>query len=434
MKLLQRFSDGTIQKEKEIYEEMSPDGWWSAVERAMERMDLSHVEAIGLSSQVGTYLVNEESVISWSDPIGQEELAWWKEAFSKEQFLLEISMPHPNIVSYPLPRLRYIREHYPEMKTVCQPKDFICKKLTGNYVTDAYSWRGLANLETKTYSSFFLEQLQIKEEQLPTILPFTEVAGHTKEGIPVYVGLNDYYASLLGMKIWNVGDLFDITGTSEHFGILEHDVNLGTNMVSGPYLNHNVHYGVTASSGVSLQFGLQFSDTKSLDIEQCLRHNPPIFLPYLNGERAPIWDGDARGVYFGIQKGCSKEDMAYAVLEGVCFSLYHIYENMGCPDATRLRIAGGAAVNPVLNQLKAEMFGIPVEILEEHDTSALGACLVAELGRNGNGSFETLMGSYVKVKELRTPTGMYDAKLKRRYEQYKRIYLALKTEFQAWKE
>lgn len=439
VKLLQRFSDGTIVKEKERYEEISPKGWWEAISRAMSRMELASVEAIGLSSQVGTYIVDGTEVISWNDPIGAEELTELKGTYSQEEFLAEISMPHPNIISYPLPRLLYIKKTYPAFQKVCQPKDFICEKLTGKCMTDPYSWRGLANLNTKTYSKKFLKEMGVAEEMLPQMIDFTEVAGNTlkdvvsgcnlREGTPVYVGLNDYYASLLGMGIWNTGDMFDITGTSEHLGILEDVVNMGTEMVSGPYLQHHVHYGVTGSSGASLDFGLQFSETGEMNIGEILNHKPPIFLPYLNGERAPIWDGDAKGVYFGIQAGCSAEDMAYAVLEGVCFSLYHIYEKMGQPKANAMCTAGGAAVNRTLGQLKAELFGIPVKILKEHDTSALGACMVAELGVKRYQSVEEAMASSVTVEETLYPTGEYQEILKQRFAVYKELYPALKDNF-----
>ena len=79
VKLLQRFSDGEVVKEKERYEEISPKGWWDAISRAMSRMELASVEAIGLSSQVGTYIVDNGAVISWNDPIGAGELIELKE-------------------------------------------------------------------------------------------------------------------------------------------------------------------------------------------------------------------------------------------------------------------------------------------------------------------------------------------------------------------
>ena len=68
----------------------------------------------------------------------------------------------------------------------------------------------------------------------------------------MYIGLNDYYASLLGMGVQKDGEMFDISGTSEHLGVIGKELKLDSELVCGPYLYENVHYGVTASSGANL--------------------------------------------------------------------------------------------------------------------------------------------------------------------------------------
>lgn len=463
VKVLQRYADGTVIKSKKGYEEASPAAWWDAVCGALSEVALPDVEAIGLSAQVGTYMIDGQQVIGWDRGIGAEELTRIKKQYSRELFLKEISMPHPNMASYPIPRLMYIREHDPNVKKICQPKDFICEQFTGNWVTDPYSWRGLANLETKKYSTYFLNEIGFTEGHLPKMLHETALAGYTREralhtadakgrgagingteisgvqkncrsralpaGIPVYVGLNDYYASLLGMGIQNVGDMFDISGTSEHLGVIEPSVHVDTKLVSGPYLRDYVHYGVTASSGASLDFGLRFFEGGRIALKEEQKRNPPIFLPYLNGERAPIWDADARGMFFGISAGCSRQDMAYAVMEGVVFSLYHIYESMGKPNAAMMRIAGGAAVNPTLNQLKAEMFGIPAAVMEEKDTSALGAAIAAAVGAGWYADIWEAAAKLCKIKERIEPAGTYRGWLEKRFSIYKKLYPAVKEQY-----
>lgn len=444
VKILQRFENGRIIKAKAPYEEISPEGWWEAICLALSELNLENVAAIGLSSQVGTYIVNDSEVISWNCGVGAKEVCELKKKYEPEIFLREISMAHPNIASYPIPRLKYIKEHFEDITSVCQPKDYICEQLTGNRLTDPYSWRGLANLDTKTYSSFFLEELSFEEKKLPKMVDCTSLAGKTKgivlpgntlpAKIPVYVGLNDYYASLLGMGIWKAGDLFDISGTSEHLGVLEEAVNSATQLVSGPYFNTYVHYGVTASSGASVKFGLKLLGDGEIDLGKIRKKQPPIFLPYLNGERSPIWDADARGMYFGICDGCSNEELAYAAFEGVVFSLYHMYESMGKPYGKRLRISGGAAVFSVLNRLKAEMFGIPVSVMEENDTSALGAALIAEVGTGWYADLESAAADACKIKETIEPTGEYAEWLKKRYSIYKELYPAVKSQYERLKE
>ena len=110
----------------------------------------------------------------------------------------------------------------------------------------------------------------------------------------------------------------------------------------------------------------------------------PVFRPYLAGRRSPVPDPEAAGSFIGIREGCLGEDMAYAVLEGVAFSLYHIYE-MILGESSGIRVCGGAAVNPVLNHLKAELFGKELWLMEEKDASAFGAALTAMLGEGAIG-------------------------------------------------
>ena len=445
VKILQLFQDKTKSISRASYKEISQEGWWGAICRALAKLELETVEAISLSSQVGTYIVNDSEVISWNSGIGKEEVSEIKKKYESEIFLKEISMMHPSIVSYPIPRLKYIKKHFKNIESICQPKDFICEKLTGKRVTDQYSWRGLANLDTKCYSTFFLNDLGIDENVLPEMKDYTSFAGVTKElllgegrilkaGIPVYVGLNDYYASLLGMGIRNTGDLFDISGTSEHLGVIENKVKTDTALVSGPYLYENVHYGVTASSGASVKFGLRLLSDKEIEMDKIRKNQPPIFLPYLNGERAPIWDADAKGVYFGICENCTQEELAYAAMEGVVFSLYHIYESMGCPEVKNMIISGGAAVFPVLNQLKAEMFGIPTQTLEENETSALGASIVAALGAGWYKTLEEATKDLCKIKEIFYPTGGHIEWMQKRYSIYKELYPAVKLQYEKLKE
>ncbi len=440
VKILQRYADGKSKKSRAKYEKKDPNGWWNAVKKALSQADLKSVEAIGLSSQVGTYIVDENIVIGWDCPIGEKELKYLKEKHTPEEFIQEISMPHPDLFSYPLPRLSYIQEKYPKAKKVCQPKDYICEKLTGAYVTDPYSWRGLANLETKKYSKKFLDELGFSKEKLPLILEETKQAGCTRkldlggeelaEGIPVYTGLNDFFSALLGMGLLNQGEIFDLSGTSEHLGVLEEKISPHTKMVSGPYLKDFVHYGVTASSGASLDFGLRLWKNNKMNLEEIGKRKPPVFLPYLNGERAPIWDAYARGMFFGISAGCTEEELAYGVLEGVAFSLYHIYESLGSPGAVKLKIAGGAAVNPVLNQLKAELFQIPAEIQEETDSSALGAVMIASIGAGWYADYGDAAKNMCRIRGQTEPLGKYREWLLERFSLYKELYPAVKKQYE----
>ncbi|MDO5479464.1 MAG: FGGY-family carbohydrate kinase [Clostridia bacterium] len=442
VKVLVTDNGKTVKKAKRTYTERSVDAWLKAVSEALSEISRGiKIDAVSLSSQVGTYIINGSDIISWQDPIGREEVARIKKDISKEEFAAEISMPHPEVISYPMPRLLYIKEHY-DAKSVCQPKDKICQMLTGKQVSDIYSWRGLANLETGAYSKKMLSYLGVDESILPPLKSPFDLAGYvTKEasektglleGTPVYLGCNDYYAGLLGMGIVESDMLFDITGTSEHIGITTDKLSLDTKMVTGPYFVSNVHYGVTASGGTSLDFGIEKFGFEGIDVEKSLSNDAPIFLPYLKGERAPIWDSNARGMFFGISDKTTKEDMAYSVLEGVAFSAYHIYESLeDNVDAKYIITAGGAGKDEKFNKIKSSLWNLPVVTLEETDTSAYGACMIASVAS----------GIYKDIKEAAKAMCRIEKRveakenplLRQRFELYKKLYESNKQNFEEFR-
>ena len=436
VKLLLRQSNGQLIKSKAKYSSQSPQGFLDAVKEASKNLDLSALDAIGLSSQVGTYIVNNKDVISWNSPVGKDELSEIKSKFSRKTFINEISMPHPDIISYHIPRLLYIKRNFKNIKSICQPKDYLCLALTGNCVTDKFSCRGIAHMQNCSYSRFFLDYIGIDKSVLPEIINPEEFAGYTTKscadilglpsGVPVFAGLNDFFASLSGMEISNTGDMFDITGTSEHIGIISDSLSPDTSLVSGPYFEKFVHYGVTASSGASLDFGLREFGLDDISLDQILKNSPPVFTPYVNGERAPIYDANAKGVFFGINSDCTKKELGYAVLEGVAFSIYHIYETMGAPTSDSITVSGGSSKNMLLNTIKAELFNKNILLLKENDTSALGAVKAAAKGMG-------IADSINSIQECIKPRGKYTQLLLKRYNIYKKIHSSLKDEFVNWK-
>lgn len=435
VKLLLRRSDGTTQKAREPYNEISPAGWLKALELALSRIDARSADAVGLSSQVGTFIIDDTHVVGWNSPAGLDELNRLKDLFSKEVFLQHIGMAHPDMVSYPIPRLMYFVEKYPGFRNVCMPKELLIRELTGSYVSDIYSWRGLADLKSCRYSPFFIDMLKNSSmtAELPPLIRPTELAGYVtseaakrfslREGTPVYAGCNDFFAALLGSGIRRSGDMFDITGTSEHLGAIADDILDEHCLISGGYFSGFVRYGVTASSGPSLDMGRRLHSAETLlTSEEC--RTAPIFLPYMNGERCPVCDPMARGVMFGMGTGCTEKQMAYAVMEGVAFNLKQIYEKLAMPRVPVIA-CGGAAQNAELNRLKADILRTGIHVIDEPDASALGAAYIAGIGCGEYSGYDVLPGSEI-IAEY-SPSGEFFHSS--RYEIYKQLYPALKDQF-----
>lgn len=420
-------SDGRKVKKKVRvpYEKEGMAGFDEAIKKAFSELGEDY-SSVSLSSQTGTYVIDGGDIIPWHSEIGTCELKTVRESFSDEEFISETGMAHPDISSYPVPRLMYIKKRYPGAKRICQLKDEIIFRLTGNYVTDNYTWRGLA--DENGYSDKLLSFSGIKKEALPVLLtPFDRAGAVTyageelfgiKRGTTVYTGLNDYYSGLLGMGVTAPGTLFDVTGTSEHIGSVT-AARTESGAVSSPYFGAFVNYSVTASSGAALFFADEFFSS-DIDIERSIKNNAPIFLPYLNGMRAPHNDPFAKGMFFGISKSTDKSDMAYSVIEGAAFSAYSAFRTLGASSGETVLTSGGGAKNRVYNTLKASLFGKSFVPLSESDTSALGACMVA---MTAEGTFKDaqsaaralcLCGEAVKPKNI--------PGLKERYELFLKLY------------
>ena len=108
-----------------------------------------------------------------------------------------------------------------------------------------------------------------------------------------------------------------------------------------------------------------------------------VFLPYLQGERTPVWDPTARGLFLGLTAGTTRGEMARAVLEGGAFSVRHMIESLEKTTGrgvTSLPSVGGGTRSALWNRIRADVLQRPLEVLRFQETAALGAALMAGVG------------------------------------------------------
>ena len=423
------------------YSENTVENWLSALEKFFADTPQEirkNVGAVSISSQVGTYITEENKVIPWFSDPGKEELEIIKNTFSDEECIDALNMKHPDIISYPLPRLLYLKAHN-SGNVLQMPKELLIRHLTGNFVTDYFSMRGIADIK-KGYAKGMLTKLDLSPE-LPklsspfesagTVLPSIAKQYGLPEGIRVFSGCNDFFAGLLGMGVYDIGTAFDISGTSEHFGYISNQRN--DSPVSGPYFNGFCSYGGTKSSGTSCDFAIK-NFGKDIDLNFAKDQSTPIFLPYLHGERAPIFDEDARGVFFGINSSTTKKQMAYSVFEGVVFSLYDIANSVNLPKPEVLICGGGSAKDVAMNRLRAEIMGCNVKAVSDNDASALGASLIAMVGSGVYEDLPQCIKENVSYSEEIKYTGLFTEILNKRFEIFKNVYQALKPTFKHYQK
>jgi gluconokinase len=104
-----------------------------------------------------------------------------------------------------------------------------------------------------------------------------------------------------------------------------------------------------------------------------------VFLPYLSGERAPLWDSDSCGTFFGLRLQHDKSQICRAVLEGICFALYDVLQvvESNSETITQLNISGGFVKSDVWVQMLADITGKKLVLVQEEDASAIGAVYLA---------------------------------------------------------
>lgn len=151
-----------------------------------------------------------------------------------------------------------------------------------------------------------------------------------------------------------------------------------------------------------------------------------VFLPYLSGERSPLWDADARGAFVGLHLGTGRGNLYRAVMEGVAMALRHNLEVALAAGAgvTELLAIGGATRSPLWMQIKADVTGLPVVVTANPDATPLGAAMLAAIG-TGGGTVDELVGDWVQRSAGYVPDPDTRATYDRLYAVYAGLYPAL---------
>jgi xylulokinase len=347
----------------------------------------------------------------WTDSRAQTETREISEKIP-ERLLYRITGYHlsPYLTA---PRLLWIKKReskrYLKTKHVLLPKDYIRSRLTGDMSTDwsDANGTGLFDIRKKIWSNEIFHALKLDLEKMPLIKAPHEVVGRITDSAAKTTGLKKGILVVTGSG----DDVVQLgTGAKNH----ELAVNLGTScstflMVPEPTYDAKSRLecvvgfspkrwllsGTTASAGSSVDWILENTSSsppkKGQENNYSHLHNlignPPIlselvFLPYLNGERTPIWDSRATGAFLGLTLRHTRNDLIRAVLEGVCFSVRSILElteKLG-GKVSLLRIAGGATSSLAWMQLLANAINRHIVIPRESEATLLGGAMLAAVG------------------------------------------------------
>lgn len=234
-------------------------------------------------------------------------------------------------------------------------------------------------------------------------------------GIPVYAGAPDFYVSILGTGTVEVAQVCNRSGTSEGINLCTHkplgDPRLMTyHHPVAPYYNVS---GIISTSGKAIEWAkglvgskdMSFTDLYAMMAEAEPGSGGVVFLPYLSGERAPIWDPDARAVFSGLNLQTGSNELLRSVAEGTCYAMRDVItvmEELGA-QVGQLRITGGPSESDFMNQLKADITGREVLVPSMQDAELMGCLIIALTSLGHFASYKEAAKAVVKTKHIFRP-------------------------------
>lgn len=341
-------------------------------------------------------------------------------------------------------------------------KEYIISQLFGGYTVDVSvaSATGLYDIKQMKWSIEALDTAGIRSEQLGEVAPVTTILRGLKseyanacglsQDTPWVIGASDGALANIGVGATSAGQTAVTIGTSGAIRSFVNSPKLDPEGRTFCYAFSEDRWligGPTNNGGIALQwfldqFGIEHGQDTLLEgkdaidslINMASSISPGaeglLFLPYLSGERAPYWNADARGTFFGVSLHHGKPHFARAVMEGVLFALHGVEEalvDMNGGNET-LMASGGFARSSIWTQMLADLSGTRVVVPDTYEASAFGAAAIAMVAMGALPSIDDVSS---KLHTLRThePNHAYTEQYQEMYQLYKAVYASLVPSF-----
>lgn len=455
--------------------EHDAESWWEAtieaVKEAISDIDSEKILAIGVGCTNGLIAVDRQgrplrSAIMLWDQRALPEVDRIKRELDPDEVFSRTGNPvAPG--AYSLPTILWLKHNEPEIFSAAHklmvPGGYIVARMTGEFTID-YSRASttlLFDIKKLQWHEPFLQALDIPVEKLPAPLPSESIAGKItseiaqltglKAGTPVLAGCMDTVGASIGSGIMEPGECFIIMGTAARVSSPLSTPKFDNRFMNCTHVLPNRWLSIGAINGVgsSLRWirdnfahseqavaDITKRDVYTLLTEQAALSPPGskglVFLPYMSGERTPIWNPYARGVMFGMTLGHNRCDFMRAVLEGAAFAIRHVVEILekdGGLDIQTVRIGGAAATNVVWNQIIADTLGKTVVSLTETHTEVLGAAVLAGVGIGAYKDYHEAIAQVVVVDRKFQPDPQAHAAYNQLFPIYKELYPPLEDFF-----
>lgn len=460
------------------YAEQEPLDWWNAsvngIKDVISQSNVSadDIKGVGLSGQMhGLVMLDAENQpirksIIWCDQRTAKEVVEITDKVGADR-MIEITA-NPAITGFTAAKIMWVKNNEPQNYEKCRhillPKDYIRFMLTGEFATEVSDASGmqLLDIPNRCWSDEVLNKLGIDKALLAKVYESPEITGTItakaaeltglKAGTPVVGGAGDNAAAAVGTGVVEDGKAFTTIGSSGVVFAHTSDISIDkkgrvhTFCCAVPGCWHVM--GVTQSAGLSLKWfrdNFAWSEMETalsmgvdpyylMDKEAGsvpIGANRLLYMPYLNGERTPHLDPNARGVFFGLSTMHKKKEMLRAVMEGVSYSLRDCVEvmremNINVSD---MMACGGGGTSPLWRQMLADLYGCQVKTTQNKEGPALGVALLAAVGAGIYKSVPEACRAVIKPEKIQEPIAENSAEYEKVYAIYRKLYPAMKQSF-----
>ncbi len=453
--------------------EQNPDDWWSAVCVATRGIfsetgiQPEEIRGIGIDGQSWSAVAvdNDGKVLFptpiWMDTRAEDICDELNRAIGAER-IFEVA-GNPLKPSYTTPKVLWYKREYPEefnkIDKILQSNGYIAYRLTGRMTQDVcmgYGWHCF-DMRNGTWDKSMAKEMGIPANFLPDIVNCDTVIGYVNkqaseesglaEGTPVVAGGLDAACGTLGAGVIDDGDTQEQGGQAGGMSICTDKYSADPSLILSFHVVPDrwlLQGGTTGGGGVMRWFESEFAgeervkekDTGISSLVQlneiAEKINPGcdglIFLPYMSGERTPLWDSRAKGVFYGVDFSKTKGHFVRACMEGVAFSLRHnleVAEKAGAGSDV-LRAVGGSANSKLWTQIKSDITGREIVVPASDTATTLGAAMLAGKAVGMYKSYDEAVKLAVKDTRRHTPDTALKETYDKAYETYRSIYENLK--------
>ena len=418
--------------------EQDPEAWWAAVtavSRELAARDAADVVAIAADGHGPTLTAVDaagrptRAAITWLDTRSTAELEELAAATGLRGWALGV-----------LPAALWVERN--ERPIAAQTAwylntwEFLALRLTGCAATTVVAGQQLPSTDSLAAAGLDPGRVAPQVAAGSVLAGLTvEAAGELglKSGIPVVAGVVDAFASFHGAGLLAPGDAIDTGGASGGFGVYwDQPVEAaGSFCTPAPLDGLYIVGGAMAATGRALDWYrddvLGGTITTDSLLAEAAATSPGadglVFLPYLAGERSPLWDPEARGVLAGLTLGHGRGHIARAIVEASALAIRHVAAPMltAGVEVTAMRVCGGPARSRFWNGVKADVTGFQVLVPEVLETAVLGSAIVAAVGIGARADLPTAIRSMTRIVERIEPR----SDLAPVYDELFEAYLAL---------